>query len=370
MTEKRILHIVSSLGVDSGVMGVIMNYYRNIDLDTLQFDFLYFQEKEFTHIEEIEALGGNVYFLPKPSMKSLKLYKDFFEEKKSMYKTLHLHEIYLNAILLPIAKKRGFKHLIVHSHATKFSDKKLNAIRNRMLCLPINHTATNLFACSKAAGRAVFGSKKLNAVTIVNNAVDTSKFKFDVHIREKIRKEMNLEPNQLLLGHVGRFNEQKNHRFLLEIFKEYLDKHDSKARLLLIGNGPLFEEINDLAFSLGINEAIFFLGKKSNVHEYMSAMDIFLLPSLFEGLPVVGVEAQSTGLPIIFSKNITDEIGVANFSYQSIDHEEDKKAWCKEIDRLTNSSNNRTIAEEIITNQGFNIKNESRKLQQIYLRLD
>lgn len=360
----NILHVVSCLNVDSGVMNFIMNYYRNIDIEKVQFHFVYFIEGENTYKDEIEKLGGKYYFLEKPSLKTYEQYKSFFNKFGNIYKAIHLHEIYLNAILLPLAKKAGIKKLITHSHATRFSDKKLSAIRNRILCTPIKQTANRYFACSKAAGVSVYGSKyvELGKVSIINNAVDIKKFKFNLEVREKLRAQL-LIKDKLVIGHVGRFNEQKNHLFLIDIFLEVL-KIRNNSILMLLGDGPLYEEIEDKIRKLGIEKSVMLLGRKNNIEEYLQAMDVFVLPSLFEGLPVVGVEAQTAGLPCIFSSEITEEIDIKNCMF--LDLNEEVSTWAKiivnSVDGFIRQDTSRDIEEA-----GFSIKIECEKLVKEYI---
>lgn len=366
MEKVRVLHVVSKLSIGSGVMGVIMNYYRNIDLNKVQFDFLYFIENEKIHKDEITKLGGRCYLLSKPSITSYKKYIDFFKENASKYQAIHVHEVYLNSIILPIANKFGIKHLITHSHATKFSDKRISALRNRVLCLPIKQTANIYLACSKAAGITVYGKRFVESgkVKVINNAINIEKFKFNNDTRDKFRKELHIN-NKFVIGHVGRFNEQKNHIFLLKIFFE-LKKKKPSSQLMLIGDGPLFEYIQNKVKTLGIEDSVMFLGRKENVQDYFQAMDSFILPSLFEGLPVAGVEAQASGLPTIMSNNITKEVGLAKYSYISLN--ESAEYWASKIISMDRNENRLSSYTEVIKS-GFDIRDESKKLENLYLNL-
>lgn len=365
MTVK-ILHVVSTLSIDSGVMGVIMNYYRNIDHKKVQFEFLYFIKAEKNHISEIESMGGECHYLKKPSVGTINDYKTFFNNNASKYKAVHLHEIYLNWFIFPMAKKNGIKFLISHSHATKFSDKPISAIRNRILCIPLKKQANIFFACSKAAGYNAYGKKMMESgkVKVVNNAINIGKYKFDDHVRTEIRNRYSLG-DKLVIGHVGRFNEQKNHTFIIDIFNE-LKKREKRAKLLLVGDGPLMENTKSKVIKLGIANDVIFLGRRGDIPELLSAMDIFLLPSLFEGLPVVGVEAQASGLPIVFSETITREIGLFNYKY--IDLDDSANIWAKEILNI-NLTKDRLDACYKVMKSGFDISQEAKKLEKIYLEM-
>ena len=193
----RVLHFVSTLSRGSGVMSVIMNYYRHIDRNEVQFDFLHFVACEDSYIEEIRALGGRIYCIDKPgsSFQSVKQLDLFFRLHAEEYTWLHNHEVYLTFLLRPFAKRYGLEKFIVHCHATKYSDKTLHAVRNRILCLPIRFMKVDRFACSEAAGKFLYGEKMLKAgkVFIMHNAIDCEKFRFRPELRERLRKEMGLE---------------------------------------------------------------------------------------------------------------------------------------------------------------------------------
>jgi len=367
MEKIKVLHIVSCLDVSSGVMSFIMNYYRKINREKVQFDFIYFLDNQKkTYKDEITHLGGSCYFLPKPSIRSYGIYKEFFKKNSSRYKVVHLHEVYLNSIILPLAKKYGIKHLISHAHATKFSDIKLRAIRNKILCLPIKRQANMYFACSKAAALKLYGNKYVNSgkVKVINNAIDVEKFKFNNEVRKEIRASLNID-DKFVIGHVGRFNKQKNHTFIIDIFTE-VKKRKADSVLMLIGDGPLLEYIVKKVSLLGLEDSVLFLGRKSNVQDFLNAMDLFLLPSLFEGLPIAGVEAQASGLPIIMSTDITEEIGIANYSYVKLS--EPAEFWAKKIlDFKCNYERSKSYME--VMKAGFDICKEAIKLEEIYCDL-
>lgn len=364
----RILHFLSSISISSGVASVIMNYYRHIDRSKVQFDFLYFNDDEITYKYEIKKLGGNIYKINKPniSKKSICEIKNFFKGCNGKYRILHNHEVYLNILMAPLAKKNGFKYIITHSHTTSYSDKFINSIRNRILCMPLKKQADYFMACSKAAGKLLYGSRSVEdgKVFILNNAIDCKKFKYDESLRIKIRKQLGLE-NKIVIGHVGRFNAQKNHKFLLEIFDEIL-KLDKHSILLLVGDGPLFKEIKKISKEMRINDKIIFLGRRDNIFEILQGMDIFILPSLYEGLPVIGVEAQAAGLPCFMADTITNEVDINEVKYFSL--KDDIEILAQKILHEYKIFNRRNIVEEI-KNNGFEINLECKKLQKFYLSL-
>lgn len=367
MNPIRVLHFVSSTRVDSGVMSIIMNIYRNIDRERIQFDFLYFDNYDNTFESEINALGGVCYKISRP-----RLSKSFFNElkaffnEKNMYSILHNHEVYMNVIIAPIAKRYGVKNVIVHSHTTKFSDKKINSIRNKILCLPIKKQADYYFACSKLAGRFLYGDDYINKgkVVILNNAIECDKFKYDKNKRLEIRKKLELD-GKMVVGHVGRFNEQKNHMFLIDIFNQ-ICKLKSNAHLILIGDGPLENKIKEKVKILDLQEKVTFLGRRNDISDLMQAMDVFILPSLYEGLPLVGVEAQAAGLPCFMADTITDEVNFCDTKFFNLKN--DSSIIAKQVvESLENF--NREDTTIYIRENGYNIHDEVDKLKELYLKL-
>lgn len=362
----RILHIVSSLARISGVMNVIMNYYRHIDRSRVQFDFAYFFEYQDTHRDEIEALGGEVNLIAPPN-KLLKYYDDLRDlQDKHAYPIVHIHEPYLVSLTKRSIFGEALIAKIAHAHTTSFSDRFISAIRNRFLCINIRNTADYYFACSNAAGKAIFGENAIlnDRYFLLRNAVDLTNFSYNQVVRNEVRSKLHLE-DKLVIGHVGRFNAQKNHKFLLSVFSSII-KRLPNAKLLLVGFGPLEEEIKRLANDLSLSTSVCFLGMRNDVPDLLQAMDIFILPSLYEGLPVVGIEAQSTGLPILFADTITSEAGLYRFKYLSLSAE--PEVWAEESIKLLNESVNtdRHEASKVLTDSGYNIAFESMRLLEKY----
>ena len=306
----KVLHFVSTPAIWSGVMSVIMNYYRHIDRSRVQFDFLCFLPCEESYEKEINELGGQVFFISKPSASphTLKELTAFFKKHQGEYQWLHNHEVYLSFLLKPISEHYGIKDFIVHSHATRYSDRKWAAVRNRILCFPIRFMKCHRFACSEAAGFFLFKECWINQheFKIIPNAIERTKFTFDEDLRNRYRKELSLEKS-FVIFHIGRFVHQKNHSFLLKIFSDIASAIPS-AKLILVGNGPLKESVKQLAYDLGIIDKIIFLGQRKDVPALLQAADLFILPSIYEGLPISCLEAQAAGLPCLISDMITDEI--------------------------------------------------------------
>lgn len=366
----RILHIVGSNASISGVMNFIMNYYRIMNHEKIQFDFLYFIEVEKNFNSEIEKLGGNVYFVNKPSLKHVcrtyKEFDDFFKSNANKYKAVHLHEIYLVNFISHFCKKYDIKHLITHAHTTKYSDNPKNALRNRIMCLGLKHSATDYFACSKAAGEFYYGKEAVESgvVKVIPNAIDLKKYKFNQIIRDKVRKILNIE-DKFVIGHIGRMAPPKNQKFLLQIFKE-IKKERINSILLMIGNVPLKKEIEAEIKRLNLQGDVILLGVRNDVPNLLMAMDIFVLPSLYEGLPVVCVEAQATGLRCVLSDNITKEVdcGICEF----ISLKETVEIWCEKILSKANSDSISTINSAFLDTQ-YSIYAQSKILEKEYFNM-
>lgn len=369
----RVLHFVSTLSQGSGVMSVIMNYYRHIDREKVQFDFLHFipdngnGSSAASHAEEIKGLGGRIYLVDKPgcSIGSVKQLAAFFRVHAEEYTWLHNHEVYLTFLLRPISKRYGLEKFIVHCHATKYSDKPLNAVRNGILCLPIRFMRIERFACSEAAGKFLYGEQMMKAgkVFIMHNAIDCEKFRFRPEVRERLRKEMGLE-GKFVIGHVGRFERQKNHEFLLKVFRSFL-KFNPDSLLLLIGSGSLEESIH--RSNSDIEEHVVFLGQRDDVNEWYQALDMLWLPSFYEGFPVVALEAQASGLHCVLSETISCEANVTGrVLYLSLN--KSPESWVEKIAKFRNDQLVTRLDDwKLLKKAGYAIEYENKNVQSFYL---
>ena len=297
---KRIVHIVGAMA-PGGFENFIMNVYRKIDRTQVQFDFIVHKKKDNAYDEEIESLGGKLYYVTRKSQNPI---KNFFEIrdviKKNGYTTVCRHsDSAFTVVDLLATKFGGAKERIMHSHSTTTGNVKIhNFFRKWMGVVP-----THRFACSKAAGKWMFGNLDF---TFVPNAIDTSEYLFEEKIREDMRKEWNVTEKNVY-GHVGNFVYAKNHIFLLDVFKEITLK-DENAILFLVGEGELREEIETKIQELKLQDKVILTGRRKDVVRFLQMFDLFLFPSVYEGLPVSMVEAQCTGLSCLMSDSITDEI--------------------------------------------------------------
>lgn len=364
---ERILHINSTIYINSGVMSVVMNYYRNIDKHKIQFDFLYFIKPEDgykTYQTEIETMGGKVFFIP-DFARFWNFNKQLSKllEKNADYSTVHIHDPFVVRFVYSTLRKHGINNIIVHSHATQWSDKKINGLRNQIICYNLQKYVDYSFACSQAAGEFLYGKNR--KFTIINNAIDSIKYKYDAPTRERIRNEIKIS-DKLVFGHVGNFNNQKNHIFLIDVFKRIVTLNENTC-LLLIGDGPLRKEIEFKVHEQGLEKYVLFLGKRMDVENFYQAMDCMILPSLYEGLPMVGVESQCSGLPVLFSDTITKEVGLVKFRFMSL--EDTIENWAKSAMSLAQEDLDRSQAVKVIERRGFCINKEAEKLATLYLKM-
>lgn len=366
--KKQPIVVAQIMGkwVGGGVEAVIMNYYRNIDKSKIQFDFIC--DKDSTNIpyDEIKKLGGKVIICP-PYQKIFEYEKfliDLF--KKNNYKIVHSNINSLSIFPLRAAKKAGVPVRIAHSHSTTNKKEWKKNLMKQALRPFSKKYATDYFACSELAGRWLFGDRTFEQgkVTIINNAIDLDKFKYDEKLRNEKRKELEIKDDTLVIGHIGRFVAQKNHTFLIDIFNE-LHKTEKNSILLLIGQGPLMDEIKQKVKTLGISDSVKFLGQRDDVNELYQVFDVFLLPSLYEGLPVVGVEAQATGNLCILSSSMTQETKILNTTI-FLQLTQTQNEWSTTILKSVINFCKKNNKNEI-SNVGFNIKNEAIKLEKIYM---
>ena len=344
-----------------GLESMLMNYYRHIDRAMLQFDFLVHRQERVAFDDEIEALGGIIYRLPRlvPWSRSyLSALARFFDEHPD-YKIIHVHQDCLSSVILKAAEQHDVPVRIAHSHNAS-QDKNLKYPIKLWYKRSIPKYATNLFACGKDAGDWMFGGASFR---IINNAIDVEAYTYALPKRRKIRQQLGLE-NEFTIGHVGRFCQQKNHSFLLESFAALLKKEPNSV-LLLVGGGKDMPKMQAKAQALGITEHVCFLGVRSDVADLMQAMDVFVFPSLYEGLPVTMVEAQAAGLPCIISDKVPTECIITEGLVDVLPLSAGPEAWAEKI--LEKRVFPRADRHDEIAANGFDITTEAVKLQEFYL---
>lgn len=355
----RVLQIVTTMN-RGGLETMLMNYYRNIDRSKIQFDFLEHRSKESDYDQEIMSLGGKIYrisTLNPFSSTYRKELKQFFKNHPE-YKIVHCHLDCMSSIPLSYAKKAGIKVRIAHSHNSN-QDKNLKYLLKLFYKRKINRVSTNLFACGDKAGKWMFGKSDFS---VINNAINTKDFLFNQDISNRIRQKLGLQ-NKLVVGHVGRFNKQKNHEKVIDIFNEIL-KLNNNACLILVGEGNLKEEIKNKVSNLGLSNNVLFLGSRDDVNEIMQAFDVFLFPSLYEGLGIVLIEAQAAGIPCLTSDKVVPIEAKVTSLLNYYPLENNSNLWAKKtLDILTEKYD--TYNE--IKKAGFDIQNNTKWLEEFYI---
>jgi glycosyltransferase involved in cell wall biosynthesis len=366
MKPIRILHVFASLD-RGGAETMIMTIYRKIDKEKIQFDFIVNDQKEeYAYESEIKSLGGKIYRMPE-----FKLYNYFSYKKKwskllsehSEWKIIHGHHTTPACIYLSVANALD-RVTIAHSHIAG-GDKSLKNLVKKLLRRPLSNTADYLFACSELAAKWMFG-KNNERVTIINNSIETEKFIFNIENRVSLRKKLNLN-DKFVIGHVGRFHEQKNHAFLLDIFYKVLKKKDN-AILLLVGDGELRTLIEDKVRKLGIEDKVIFTGVRSDIPDLLQVMDVFVFPSLYEGLGIVLIEAQTAGLKCFTSdKVVPNEAKVTNL-LEYISLKKSPGYWAEAIINA-NDGYKRISMDKVVKDTGYDVEENVKWLQNFYLSL-
>lgn len=363
----RVLHVIGIMN-RGGAETMIMNLYRHIDRSKVQFDFVENSREPAAFDEEILDLGGRIYRCPHYNGKNhftyVKWWNDFFKAHPKEYPIVHGHLGSTAAIYLSIAKKYG-AYAIAHSHSSG-TDHSLRSYLYQMMSYNTRNVADYFFACSEAAGKDRFGRKVISGdhYAVLNNAIDVNQFSYNSRVREVVRDELGIGQNQLVVSHIGRYTKEKNHEFILKIFSE-LRKLGLGARLLMIGDGTLRTHIMQMAEQASLSSDVIFTGVRSDVERLMQAMDVFVLPSLYEGLPVTMVEAQAAGLPCIISDKVPPECILTEGLVDVMPLSASPGAWAEKI--LAKRAIPRTDRRAEIAAHGFDITTEAVKLQEFYL---
>lgn len=365
----RILHVVSIMH-RGGVETMLMNYYRNIDRNCVQFDFVEHGFEHNDYDDEIISLGGKIYNIPPKSegvMKSLHTIENIIRNEP--YDIVHVHMDAMNSFALYAAKKGGARWRISHAHSSSMPPNPIKDILYKLSIRALPRYANCYYSCSKISADYLYQHVKGSVgIEYIHNAIDVDKFSYQQNIRDCIRGELKAE-NRYIIGHVGNFQYPKNHMFLLEVLKEYI-KTDPNVFLLLCGEGDLRASIETKIEEYHLKSNVVLLGVCNHVQDYMQAFDIQLHPSFYEGFPVVTIEAQCSGLPLIVSDTITKEIALSNrVVFAPIKGEEAVSTWVSEIEAFRKLYEKRVDQSELLRNKGYDIKLEAKKLQHKYEQL-
>lgn len=365
----RILHVLGGLDI-GGAEAFVMNLYREMDPQKVQFDFVKHASKAGAFEKEIRERGGKIFECPRYKginhFAYTKWWNDFFAQHPE-YAVVHGHVRSTAAIYLQIARKHG-SVTIAHSHSTSNGKGMGAAVKDTMQLL-IRFTADWLFACSDKAGIWLYGKNALTKPNykMIPNGIELQRFAFDAAKQAEMRTELGFAEDDFVLGHIGRFSTPKNHKFLVELFAEYAVK-EPKAKLLLVGDGELFETVREQVKALGHAERVVMVGAKINTQDYYQAMDMFVFPSLWEGLPVSVVEAQANGLPCLISDVITQDVVLTNLVKKVSLEKED--CWISAIEQQKRKIRQGCTEEQYKQLLPFDSKKVAEELQAFYLRED
>lgn len=347
-----------------GAETLIMNLYRNMDRSKIQFDFLTCKEGVFD--EEIKQLGGKVHRIPYVTDVGHRRYinalHSFFTTHQQ-YQIVHSHMDKMSGFVLREAKRSGIPIRIAHSHSTSSEGGFLTKLYKWYAGRSILPCATHLLACSGAAAKWLFERE----ATVIKNGIECNRFAFSLKVREEVRKELGLQENSFVIGHVGRFAQAKNHVFLIEVFAQLL-KMKPNSVLVLVGDGPLRSKMEQKVKELHIENCVKFLGVRSEIHHLLQAFDVFVFPSIHEGLPVTLIEAQGAGLPCIISDTISKEVdlGLDLVKHISLHNQ---NAWLEEINRIVLRNASRSIKEKALYDAGYDIKHTAQLTRNFYLTM-
>lgn len=370
MTRTNPVRVLNVLGTTNlgGAESRVMELYRALDRNRVQFDFLVHTDQEGQYSGEIRRLGGRIYHVPRFRVYNILAYRRalcrFFGEH-SEFVAVHGHMTSTASIYLPIAKRAGVPVTIAHARSAGV-DQGIKGLATRVIRYPLKYRADYCFTCSAEAGEAVYGRQWVAGghVWTIPNAIDAQRFAYDAAVRGEVRAELGLA-DHFVVGHVGRFGFMKNHGYLIDIFAELCRMRDD-AVLVLIGKGELEEEIRAKVQRLGLADRVRFLGNCLDVERYYQAFDYFVFPSVFEGLPGSVVEAQASGLCCLVSDQVTKEVALTDLvTYRSIT--EPAANWAGEIMRNAKAALGREDMRAAIAARHFDVREQASKMEAFYI---
>lgn len=359
----KVLNVLTGKFQADGISNILLNYYRNISSSDIHIDFV--ASSVIDSIENIvKSKGGKVYLIEYRKKKPLKYMKELTKIiKEGKYDIVHAHgSSALLCLEMIAAKKAGCNIRIAHSHNTKANHKIIDKILRPIFYKNYTHG----FACGEEAGKWLFGNRKFE---VINNGKSIEEFEYNEEIRKQMRQENHIS-NEVVIGHVGRINMQKNQEYLIDIFFELNKRNRGKYKLILVGDGPLEESIKEKVKKLNLEKEVIFVGRTFEVNKWLQVMDIMVFPSRFEGFPNVLVEWQIAGLPCIISDTITKDVKLTDLvQFASIQDKPEK--WAEKIEKIKieDRQENKSMIIEQIREKGFDIKENAQKLENIYMEL-
>ena len=364
LPHTHILHVLDSLSHSSGVSNVVMGYLRNMNHDAYIIDVAVYKDCDMDLVDEILSFGGKIHYLPDISLTNISQYKAAFTQilLENYYSIIHAHIANSAFLYMMEARKRRIECRIMHAHSSRGSSSLIKSFRNSLLHMGIPLWCNHFFACSEHAAYHLYPKRILNQVFVLQNSIDTNKFKYIPELRGEIRRDLGLDPDTICVGHIGRFDRAKNHHFLLDMFSLFHQQLPNSC-LVLVGDGDLENPIRKKASDLGLQKSISFLGKRKDPERLYQAFDLLIMPSIFEGWGLVAAEAQCAGLPCLLSDTmttvatLTDNVRVLPLGSPSL--------WVNSaIDILKGFI--RTDQSEYIRNKGFDNATRVKQLQDLY----
>ena len=357
----RVLQVVTSMN-RGGLETFIMNVYRQVDRNRFQFDFLTHRKEEGAYDNEIIELGGVIYHVPRVNPINPLYWREldcFFDSHS--YDVVHSHINCMSAPILWCARRHGVTGRIAHAHNSSQDEDIKYPIKNVSKRF-IKDVATTLLACSSSAGEWMFGTKNFE---VVRNGIDTDRYRFNTLSRARIRSELGISDDALCVGHVGRFESVKNQARIIRIFSELVSSR-TDSHLLLVGDGPQRKECMAIVNELELNNRVSFCGVREDIPELMSAMDVFVMPSLYEGLPLVLVEAQASGLPCLVSSAISNECDLIPGAVSHLALDETDGLWVQFIEELSLNRGDRETSSGLVRQAGFDSRDVAERLAALY----
>ena len=363
---KRILHVLPQFQPGGGMERVVMNYFNNLDYDRFQFDIIAHKIDDDTYAKQIEAHGGKVYLFTPVDPKSMKSNGEQYQKilESERYDAVHCHMANAAFLYLRIAQQNHIPLRILHSHQDHYADTKLHSLRNIPLVALGKRYANRRVACSYASGKFLFGSEDF---VVIKNGIDFRLFHFDAHAREAVRGELHVQPDTLLIGQIGRLVPQKNPLFSIRVFHE-LQKYQPNTRLIFAGDGALRTEAEHLCHDLQITDKVSFLGNIDYVNNLYNALDALLMPSLYEGVGLSLLEAQTSGLPSLASDSIPPEAYASKFA-KPYSLTNSPAQWAQALSQLITSESmrQRRLGAEQLRQNGYDARECTKQIEAVYL---
>ena len=354
-----------------GVESFLLNYYRHIDREKIQFDFLCNSHNPVAYEDELIKLGGRTFHIAARSQ-SYQLYqeelKQVFDERANEWDAIWVNVCSLaNIDYLKMAKKYGITKRIIHSHNSQNMDGKLRVLLHKLNRWSIKNIATDFWACSEDAAKWFYSDDTLKKSIVIRNAIDVNRVQFDEEKRKETRKKYGWE-DQFVIGNIGRLHFQKNQTFCLDVFSHYI-KNNPDSVMVFVGQGEDEQKLKTKTQELGIEDKVYFVGVQKDIQAWLSCFDLFLFPSLFEGLSVVALEAQANGVPVLASKDVIPVEVKMNDNFVFLDLNRTVEEWCRGMNEVyaLGRREHEAIKTKFIE-KGYDIEHEVKKLEELLLQ--